>query len=141
MLTRHMNLTDLQLRPAIGATALLIRAVGGVAPHEEKRATLASWASDARAVENAPALRRLDDGTLVSVDAILEALRHLDAIEDAGTRASRPIAERRRRPLRWRPKFRRHRRDDDDDPPPCPAAATLPRPVPILDGAAVAPAI
>ena len=47
----------------------------------EKRAILASWASDACAVEAAPALRRApgSDGS-VSVDAILEALRELDRV-------------------------------------------------------------
>ena len=45
----------------------------------EKRAVLASWASDACAVEAAPALRRTPGtGDAVSVDEILEALRALD---------------------------------------------------------------
>ena len=45
----------------------------------EKRAILASWASDACAVEAAPALRHAPgSGRPVSVDAILEALRDLD---------------------------------------------------------------
>jgi len=45
----------------------------------EKRAILASWASDACAVEAAPALRRVPgSGHVVSVDEILEALRTLD---------------------------------------------------------------
>jgi hypothetical protein len=45
----------------------------------EKRAILASWASDACAVEAAPALRRAPGGRQpVSVDEILEALRDLD---------------------------------------------------------------
>ena len=45
----------------------------------EKRAILASWASDACAVEAAPALRRVPgSGRTVSIDAILEALRTLD---------------------------------------------------------------
>src|SRR4051812_25040058 len=34
----------------------------------EKRAVLAAWASDAHAVEDAPGLRQLDDGSLVAVD-------------------------------------------------------------------------
>jgi hypothetical protein len=47
----------------------------------EKRAVLASWASDACAVEAAPALRCARDGRpTVSTDAILEALRELDRI-------------------------------------------------------------
>ena len=45
----------------------------------EKRAILASWASDACAVEAAPALRRVPgSGSIVSIDEILEALRTLD---------------------------------------------------------------
>jgi hypothetical protein len=40
----------------------------------EKRAILASWISDARAVENAPSLRRLDSGAVIEVDAFLQAL-------------------------------------------------------------------
>jgi len=45
----------------------------------EKRAILASWASDACAVEAAPALRHAPGSKRpVSVDAILEALRDLD---------------------------------------------------------------
>ena len=45
----------------------------------EKRAILASWASDACAVEAAPSLRRAPGGRVtLSVDEILEALRELD---------------------------------------------------------------
>jgi hypothetical protein len=36
----------------------------------EKRAILASWISNARAVENAPSLCQLDSGAVVEVDAI-----------------------------------------------------------------------
>jgi hypothetical protein len=101
----------------------------------EKRSILASWASDARAVENAPALRQLDNGAVVSVDEILQALRALDHAEPAaeagysGSQRLQPSAEHtprriwhlRRRPLDW------IKRDDhDDDPPPCPASAALP---------------
>ena len=46
----------------------------------EKKAVLASWISDARAVENAPSLRRLDSGAVVEVDAILRALVLLDEL-------------------------------------------------------------
>jgi len=46
---------------------------------DEKRAILASWASDACAVEAAPALRcPRGSEQPVSVDAVLEALRELD---------------------------------------------------------------
>lgn len=43
----------------------------------EKRALLSSWASDSRAVESAPALRRLDSGATIPVDEILAALASL----------------------------------------------------------------
>lgn len=46
----------------------------------EKRAILASWASDACAVEAAPALRETAIGTVVCWDDIMDALRTLDAI-------------------------------------------------------------
>jgi len=45
----------------------------------EKRAILASWASDAAAVASCPGLRALPGGsTVVSIDDILEALSNLD---------------------------------------------------------------
>jgi hypothetical protein len=56
----------------------------------EKRAILASWASDACAVEAAPALRCAPGGRRpVNVDDILEALRSLDraAAEGENTRS------------------------------------------------------
>ena len=56
----------------------------------EKRAILASWASDACAVEAAPALRCAPGGQRpVGVDDILEALRWLDraASDGEGTRS------------------------------------------------------
>jgi len=82
----------------------------------QKRAILASWISDARAVENSPALRRLDSGAVVEVDAIRRALRALDARE-----------ERERAPLRWVRKVALwNRADDDDDPPPAPAGLAAP---------------
>ena len=46
----------------------------------EKRAILASWASDASAVEAAPALRKVPGGATVTIDEILEALRELDLL-------------------------------------------------------------
>ena len=45
----------------------------------EKRAILASWASDACAVETAPDLRRSPGGPVVRFDEIMDALRALDA--------------------------------------------------------------
>ena len=54
---------------------------------EEKRAVLASWASDACAVEGAPSLRRRQGSwQIVHIDEILEALRALD--EQAGESGS-----------------------------------------------------
>jgi hypothetical protein len=44
----------------------------------EKRAILASWASDACAIEAAPALRKSATGRVVEFDAIMDALRALD---------------------------------------------------------------
>lgn len=44
----------------------------------EKRAMLASWASDACAVEAAPALRKGPNGRVVEFDEIMDALRALD---------------------------------------------------------------
>jgi hypothetical protein len=44
----------------------------------EKRAILASWASDARAAEPNPLLRRSDAGMTASWDEIMAALRELD---------------------------------------------------------------
>jgi hypothetical protein len=46
--------------------------------HNEKRAILASWASDACDVEAAPALRRTPEGGAIQFDDIVEALRILD---------------------------------------------------------------
>jgi hypothetical protein len=44
----------------------------------EKRAILASWASDACAVEAYPALREGQNGEVIKYDEIMEALRALD---------------------------------------------------------------
>jgi hypothetical protein len=44
----------------------------------EKRAILASWASDACAVQAAPALRKPSDGPPVLFDDIMDALKALD---------------------------------------------------------------
>ena len=76
---------------------------------DEKRAILASWASDACAVEAAPAWRRVPGSERpVSVDAILEALHELDkssADPDAAPRLRRRRSMEEFRPLR-------HRADD-----------------------------
>ena len=90
----------------------------------DKRAILASWVSDARAVESAPTLRRLDSGAVVEVGAILEALRRLD--HSGGVVVRLPTRRARRKPC------------DDDDPPPTPARSELP-PRPIFVDAYGAP--
>jgi hypothetical protein len=46
--------------------------------HAERRAILASWASDARAVEGAHWMRCLDNGSVVTLTEVLDALRKLD---------------------------------------------------------------
>jgi hypothetical protein len=80
----------------------------------EKRAILASWVSDARAVEDAPTLRRLDSGARIEVGKILASLRALD--RSGGVVVRMPT--------------RAGRRPDDDDPPPTPARSGMPpRPV------------
>jgi len=66
----------------------------------EKRAILASWASDACAVESAPALRVSATGTLVTFDDVMDAMRQLDEVarsksrrmpKPRGPMAGRPI--------------------------------------------------
>jgi len=79
----------------------------------EKRAILASWASDACAVEAAPALRCPPGGRPVSVDEILEALRDLDR----QTWASDAQAARLRRSMRGRAGLLRPSRSRNDTEP------------------------
>ena len=109
----------------------------------EKRTILASWVSDAHALENAPGMRCLTGRRAepVSVDALRVALAELDrrTSKDAPAASHRAPPRRRRRfgNLGWyiRPGCR-----DDDDPPPCPATI-MPRPrAPSGAGAAVVPA-
>lgn len=57
----------------------------------EKRAILASWASDACSVDSHPTLRRPEElGVPVSFEEVMEALRLLDAVAQS---RSRPQAE------------------------------------------------
>jgi hypothetical protein len=98
----------------------------------DKRALLANWASDARAVRDHPALRQLDSGAVVNIDAILSALKRLDDIQDdqiSSTDSKHP-GRRLDGETRFPWKFWD---DDDDDPPPCPAAAFPWKPRPMLD--------
>ena len=97
----------------------------------EKRAILASWVSDARAIENAPGLRRLDSGAVVGVDAILQALSFLDelAADSGGERKPTSFLARRLRAMSGslkRMSSRSRPSDDDDDPPPAPAGRGVP---------------
>lgn len=45
---------------------------------DEKRALLSFWLSDIHAVPDRPALRRLEDGTVLHIDALRTALQALD---------------------------------------------------------------
>jgi hypothetical protein len=62
----------------------------------EKRAILASWASDACAIEAAPDLRRSAAGPPVRFDDIMDALRSLDR-EAARSRAGESAVRKARR--------------------------------------------
>jgi hypothetical protein len=66
----------------------------------EKRAILASWASDACAVESEPTLRQAPNGRTVTFDDVVDALRSLDGqIKQARVKPERPF----KRALRaWR---------------------------------------
>lgn len=113
--------------------------------HAEKREILASWASDARAVPDAPALRQLDNGAVVRVDNVLLALNSLDegeASEHTTFNPFRPLVGLHTR-LPRRPRLPSGRRwsDDDDDPPPCPATIAGPLCGPLFGGAIADPSL
>lgn len=64
----------------------------------EKRAILASWASDACALEAAPELREIPGGSKVRFDDIMDALRELDReANEATPHGPRTIRKRRLR--------------------------------------------
>jgi hypothetical protein len=69
---------------------------------QEKRTILASWASDACAVEAAPDLRLPIPGSLVRFDDIMDALKRLD-----GEAADHPKSVNRAR--RWKDLYRSDR--------------------------------
>lgn len=99
---------------------------------EEKRTILASWVSDACALENAPGLRCLTGARAepVTVEALLAALAELDggaAPERAAAAPPRAAPRRRPRLANLHRYLRPRRRNDDDEPPPCPATI-MPRP-------------
>jgi len=69
----------------------------------EKRAVLASWASDACAVEACPELREPSPGHTVKYDEIMEALRGLDAQVDRRTDYSKLVSRAQRaKDLFWK---------------------------------------
>lgn len=90
-----------------------------------KRSLLASWASDALAVENNPSLRQLASGAVVRVDDIMAALKSLDldSLRKDALAFHQPFARRRIKLTRSQ---RTIRRTDDDEPPPFAAGAALP---------------
>ena len=95
----------------------------------KKKEILASWISDARAVEDAPALRRLDSGSVVPVDAILRALVSLDEQSSDGPDKRpwlRSLGRRRSIIAKWARRTRGRDNPDDDDPPPAPAGFGIP---------------
>jgi hypothetical protein len=65
----------------------------------EKRSVLASWASDACAIESNPALRATRNGNVVNYDDIIDALQSLDAGQSADTATY--AFKRRQRRRRW----------------------------------------
>src|ERR1700722_2859638 len=103
----------------------------------EKREVLASWASDARAIENAPSLLRLDSGAVVDIDTILQTLALLDEQAPGRRDDSEPLPPSRRTNsviFRWlsRGGPPNGSNDDDDAPPPAPAGLGIPfRPKPL----------
>jgi hypothetical protein len=65
----------------------------------EKRSVLASWASDACAIESNPALWATATGNVVSYDDVIDALQSLDAGQSADTVTY--TFKRRQRRRRW----------------------------------------
>jgi hypothetical protein len=65
----------------------------------EKRSVLASWASDACAIESNPALRASATGNVVNYDDVIDALQSLDAGQSVD--ASTYAFKRRQRRRRW----------------------------------------
>jgi hypothetical protein len=74
---------------------------------QEKRAILASWASDACAVESAPGLRRPPSAPVVRFDDVLDALKQLDR-EAAHAPQNGKLTNRVRR---WKDRYRGGRGD------------------------------
>jgi hypothetical protein len=95
----------------------------------EKRAVLASWISDARAVEDAPSLRQLDSGVVVEVDAILQALVLLDKLAPDSKGVCKrlpPLGVRHGRDFKVLEGGGPGVNDNDDDSPPTPPVLGIP---------------
>lgn len=99
----------------------------------DKRSLLASWVSDAFAVENFPSLRQLTSGAVVRVGDIMDALKSLDEPRhEAAFTISQSFARRGGKPIARR----RHRGPRDNDEPPPPAVgASIPPAWKVLIGA------
>jgi hypothetical protein len=71
----------------------------------EKRAILASWASDACAIEASPELRRPVSGRIVRFDEIMDALKELDGEAARAPQYTKLIS----RARRWKELYRGER--------------------------------
>jgi hypothetical protein len=83
----ELNLDDL-LRPADAFTHPQEVVCDPDLSINEKRAILASWASDACAVEAMPGLRKSPAGPVVAFDDIMDALKELDGQARQGMKHS-----------------------------------------------------
>ena len=97
----------------------------------EKRAILATLASDAHTDPNSPGMRQLHSGAVVSIDTVLDALRALDASQKSAHRKLGEhgcLAKSRMTVLsRWQDPVHRCNQDDDEDSAPCLSGALPPR--------------
>ena len=94
----------------------------------DKRAILASWVSDKRAVEGAPNLRHVENGAIVAVTDVLAALEKLDTMLSPARRKPRLSTRHRMMLMGEAIRVRRRPPEDDDDPPPVSAIAPRPKP-------------
>jgi hypothetical protein len=92
----------------------------------DKRSLLASWASDALAVEDSPSLRQLANGAVVRVDDIMAALKSLDLNEPGQEASLRFFQSFARRGSKATARRRNQRAEDDKEPPPSAASAGIP---------------
>ena len=82
----------------------------------EKRAILASWASDACAMEAAPVLRVNNSGNVVRWDDIMDALRTLDKDGGKPLPHYKQVLAKKDARLPGMRRFRRRNRNDQDAP-------------------------